>query len=145
MLKRGRPFGPGNKFGRGRPRGSRNRRSLMAQQLLDQHGEALVRKALVQALQGDSQLLRMFLDRILPRVKDLPVKTGSLRMGTTDELLQAHETLMKKVASGQLTPGQALEINALIESRSRLIERQELEMRVHALEQLHRKDQDKAA
>ncbi len=117
----------------------------MAQQLLDQHGEALVRKALVQALQGDSQLLRMFLDRILPRVKDLPVKTGSLRMGTTDELLQAHETLMKKVASGQLTPGQALEINALIESRSRLIERQELEMRVHALEQLHRKDQDKAA
>jgi hypothetical protein len=51
-MKRGRPFEAGNKFGGGRPRGSRNKRSLLAQQLLDSHGEAVVGRALVVAVSG---------------------------------------------------------------------------------------------
>jgi hypothetical protein len=33
MVKKGRPFEPGNQFGCGRPRGSRNKKSLAAQKL----------------------------------------------------------------------------------------------------------------
>ena len=44
-MKRGRPFEPGNHFGRGRPKGSRNKRSLVANELLIEHGEAIVRKS----------------------------------------------------------------------------------------------------
>jgi hypothetical protein len=54
MEKRGRPFEVGNKLGRGRPRGSRNKRTLAVQELLNGHTEGLVRKALVMALQGDA-------------------------------------------------------------------------------------------
>lgn len=71
-MKRSRPFEPGNHFGRGRPKGSRNKRSLLAKQLLDEHGEAIVRKALVIALQGDPAMWRTLLSFILARPKDLP-------------------------------------------------------------------------
>ena len=143
-MKRGRPFEPGNKFGRGRPRGSRNQ-SALTQKLLDEHAPALLRKALVLALQGDSATLRILLSHILPRPKDPPVRIGPLPMGSAEELLQARESLMKKVASGQLTPHEAQPIDSLIEGQRRIIETHVLDKRLRALEQFHEKDQDKAA
>jgi hypothetical protein len=86
MMKKGRPFEPGNKFGCGRPRGSRNKKSLAAQQLLDSHAESVVRKALVEAMKGDAPLLRTLLGHILPRRRDAPVKTGPLPVHTAEEL-----------------------------------------------------------
>jgi hypothetical protein len=103
MVKRGRPFEPGNKVGGGRPRGSRNKRGLLAQQLLDSHEEAVIRKALLLALQGDVSILRTLVGHILPRRGDPPVKTGPLPMGTVEELAQTSEAVLKRVASGQIT------------------------------------------
>jgi len=53
MATRGRPFEPGNKLGRGRPRGSRNKTTLVAGELLHSYALALMRKAIALALQGD--------------------------------------------------------------------------------------------
>ena len=39
--KRGKPFAPGNRSGKGRPVGSRNKTTLMLEQLLDGEGEAI--------------------------------------------------------------------------------------------------------
>ena len=136
-MKRGRPFEPGNKFGRGRPKGSRNKSTLMLQQLLDEHAPALMRKSLVLALQGSIPLLRMLLSAKLPRPLDPPVKIGCLPLRTIDDLLQAHQTVMHKVASGVVTPTQALQINALLETHRQLIETQDLATRISALEQVY--------
>jgi hypothetical protein len=135
-MKRGRPFEPGNKFGRGRPRGSRNKKTLLIQGLLEEHAPALMRKSLLLALQGDTQLLRVFLDHLLPRAQDSPVKMGRLPMNTTEELLESHETVMKKLASGELTPTEARQMVAMLEIRRQLIETQDLVRRVTALEQI---------
>ena len=135
-MKRGRPFEPGNKFGRGRPSGSRNKRTLILQELLDEHAPALMRKSLVLALQGDVQLLRMFVELKLPRPQDSPVKIGRLPMGTIDDLLQAHQTVMNKLASGEITPIEAGQIDALLTTRRQLIEAQDLATRIRAIEQL---------
>src|SRR5205809_324860 len=107
MVKHGKPFEPGNKFGRGRPPGSRNKRALKIQELLDENARPLLEKALAMALEGDSQILRSLMGYILPQPKDPPVRTGALRMGTIEELAQSQERLVKKVASGELTPSQA--------------------------------------
>jgi hypothetical protein len=74
---RGRPFERGNKFGRGRPPGSRNRKTTALQKLLDDYSPALLRKSVALALQGDVPLLRMFVDRMLPA----PAKIGRLSGG----------------------------------------------------------------
>lgn len=73
MAKRGRPFQPGNNFGRGRPRGSRNKKNL-AQQLLEEHSVPVLRKALADAYKGDPAMLRMIVSCILRPPKDVPVK-----------------------------------------------------------------------
>jgi len=65
-MARGRPFEAGNKFGRGRPRGSRNKTTVLAQELLESHAEPVVRKALMMAIQGDTAAMKLCMDRILP-------------------------------------------------------------------------------
>ena len=40
--KRGRPFQPGNRFGRWRPKGSPNKKTLLAQQLFEDHSPAIM-------------------------------------------------------------------------------------------------------
>ena len=133
---RGRPFEPGNKLSRGRPRGSRNKRSARIQQLLEQYGEAIMQTAVVQAIKGDRSLLRTFLFFLLRRPGDRPIQTGPLPMGSLEELSKSSEKVLQKVASGKLSPGEARNLIDLIERRRSVLETVELEKRMRALEQL---------
>jgi hypothetical protein len=133
---RGRPFEPGNKLGRGRPRGSRNQRNTRGQQLLDQYGEAIMQTAVVQAIKGDRSLLRTFLFFLLRRPGDRPIQTGPLPMGSLEELSKSSEKVLQKVTSGKLSPGEARNLIDLIERRRSVLETVELEKRMRALEQL---------
>jgi len=132
---RGRPFEPGNKLGCGRPRGSRNKRNTRGQQLLDQYSENIMQKALAEAIKGDVPLLRTFLSFLLRRPGDRPIQTGPLPMGSLDELAKSSEKVLQKVTSGKLSPGEARNLTDLIEDRRRVLETEELEKRVRALEQ----------
>ena len=67
---RGRPFEPGNQMGRGRPAGSRNQNRLRAEDLLLEHADALIRKCVVMALQGDRVALRLCVERLCPTRRD---------------------------------------------------------------------------
>ena len=82
-MTRGRPFKPGNKFGRGRPRGSRNKKTAIIQELLDEHGPALIRKTLLLAHNGDRRCLQILVERILPRGKEAPITTTRLKKWET--------------------------------------------------------------
>ena len=122
MAKRGRPFEAGNKFGQGRPIGSRNKNTLLIEELLDQNSESLLHKALNLAREGNIPMLRLLLDRVLPRPKDGAVSIGLLPMATTEDLLQAQESALQELALGQITPHQAAQIFSLIEARRRVLE-----------------------
>ena len=80
-IQRGRPFERGKSGNpKGRPKGSRNQATLLAEQLLDGEAEALVRKLINSALEGDTGALRMCLDRLVAPKRErriafeLPVK-----------------------------------------------------------------------
>ncbi|MGI9074181.1 MAG: hypothetical protein ACR2JB_23360, partial [Bryobacteraceae bacterium] len=73
-VTRGRPFRPGNQHGRGRPEGSRNKASLAIQALLDGECEAITRKAVEMAKSGDTTAMRLCLERLLPTMKDRPLR-----------------------------------------------------------------------
>jgi len=62
---RGRPFEVVNKMGRGRPRGSRNRKTAWLE-VMEEHGLALVKKCVLRALEGDPIALRLCMERLLP-------------------------------------------------------------------------------
>ena len=117
------------------PPGSRNKKSLLPQEVLGEYGERLIRKSLNLALKGDSQMLRMFMGYVLPKNSEPPVKIGPLRLGTPEELLQTYDSVMEMVAAGQITLSAAKDIIELIEARRLIIETKEHELRLKALEQ----------
>src|SRR5215216_2194924 len=57
----------------GRPKGARNKTTLAVEQLLDGEAEAITRKAIELAKQGDIQAIRICMDRLCPSRKDRPV------------------------------------------------------------------------
>jgi hypothetical protein len=146
MAKRGRPFQPGNKLGRGRPSGSRNKKTVLIEELLADNSEPLLRKALQLALKGNTQMLRLLLDPVLRRPKDAPVTIGPLPMGTPEELLQSQARVMQELASGKLSLNQVEQIFQMLENARKLLDTQSQDQRVRAMEQLlEREEPDKAA
>jgi hypothetical protein len=146
MAKRGRPFQPGNKLGRGRPSGSRNKKTVLIEELLADNSEPLLRKALQLALKGNTQMLRLLLDPVLRRPKDAPVTIGRLPMGTPEELLQSQARVMQELASGKLSLNQVEQIFQMLENARKLMETRDHNQRVRAMEQLlEREEPDKAA
>ena len=135
---RGRPFPPGNKLGRGRPRGSRNKATLALQDMLGQHAEALVKKCVVMAMQGDTTAMRLCIERLLAPRKQSPVKFKLPPVATIAELAQAQITMLETLSRGQLTPAEAETIGSLFENRRRMMETEDLAARLQALEQRDR-------
>ena len=132
-MTRGRPFEPGNKFGQGRPRGSPNRKTQQAQKLFEENSPAIMALAINRSRE-DPQMLRMLASHIVPPPRDLPVNLGRLRMNTLKDLDRASEVTLKKATSGKISLSEALNISAMIENRRRVLETQDLDRRVSAVE-----------
>lgn len=121
-------FQPGNP---GRRPGCRNKATLAAMALLEGEAEALTRKAVEMALNGDPVALRLCLDRLLPKGRAVRI---DLPMGTLAELDEAAATIRAALAEGQLALDEAGQLGALVEGRRRVIETTELDRRLAALE-----------
>jgi hypothetical protein len=130
---RGCPFQPGNKFGRGRPKGSPNKKTLHAQKIFDENAAAIMALAINHSRE-DRQMLRMLASRILPRHRDLPVKVGRLCMKTVADLDRASEVILRQATSGKISLAEALDMSAMIENRRRVLETQDLDRRLRAVE-----------
>jgi Family of unknown function (DUF5681) len=137
---RGRPFAPGNKLGRGRPRGSRNKSTLALQEMLGQHSEALVKKCVVMALNGDTTAMRLCIERLIAPRKQSPVKFKLPPITSLSGLAQAQISMLETLSRGQLTPAEAESIGNLFENRRRMLETEDLAARLDAIEQHHLKE-----
>ena len=69
--KRGRPFERGNQFGKGRPKGSPNKKSLLLQRMLLDRGGRILSKVMDLAEEGDRTAMALCMDRLIPRLKDV--------------------------------------------------------------------------
>lgn len=134
--QRGRPFKAGESGNpSGRPQGSRHKATLAAQMLLDGEAEALTRKAVEKALDGDMVALRLCLERIVPPRKDSPVKVRLPAIESAADIPAVTSALLEAVGKGQLTPAEAQAVAGLVEAHRKALETEELERRIAALEQ----------
>jgi hypothetical protein len=124
-------FAPGNP---GKPRGTRHKATRAALALLEGEVEALTRKAVEMALDGDSAALRLCLERIAPPRKDAPISFDLPAMQSAVDAAKAAAAVLDAVASGELTPTEGAHVMALVETYRRTLESTELEARVAALE-----------
>ena len=142
---RGRPFQPGNSFGRGRPKGSQNKGTLLAQQLLEEHAEPLMRKCLLEALKGDRNALRLCVERILPACRDRSIQLPRLPIGTAADLDISNQRVVHAVTDGKITPSEGETVVNILEGRRRILETRDLDSRLKALEQGAPRDERRAA
>jgi hypothetical protein len=134
--QRGRPFEPGKSGNpQGRPKGSRNQATLLAEALLDGEAETLTRKVIKKALDGDSNALRFCMERLVsPRRERRVAFDLPLKIETAADAAGASSRVISECATGNLSPGEASQIMALISSHVRLLEVTDFEARLAALE-----------
>lgn len=131
----GKPFQPGNQYGRGRPVGSRNKASLAMQELLDGDGEAITLKVIELAKAGNETALRLCLDRLIA-----PRRHRTIRLSLPSDLRSAEgiseaaAVILAAAAGGEITPGEAAQLAHLLEIRRKAIETQEFERRLAQVE-----------
>lgn len=118
----------------GRPAGARNWTTQAVLALLEGEAEALSRKAVEMALQGDGVALRLCLERLAPARKDSPVQFPMPHMTCARDAAQAAGAVLQAVSEGDLTPTEGAQVMALVDSYRRTLEVTELEARVAALE-----------
>jgi hypothetical protein len=124
-------FAPGNP---GRPKGARHKTSLAIEELLDGEAEALTRKAIELAKEGDMAALRLCLDRIAPARKDTPVRFHLPAINNANDAAGAASAVLVAVSDGEITPIEGAAVMALLEQFRRALEASEFEARISALE-----------
>ena len=128
---RGGRFAAGNP---GKPKGARHRVTRAAEELLDGEAEALTRKAIELAKDGDPMALRLCLERILPPRKERPVDIVLPVLTGPKDAVTVSAALLAAVAAGEIAPGEASVVGRLVELHLRAVEAHDLEARLAALE-----------
>ena len=118
----------------GRPEGSRHKHVLAIQDLLDGEAETFGRKAIDLALAGDTNALRLCIERIAPARKDSPLEFDLPTMTNAQQAASAAQGVLQAVSQGDMTPLQAATVMGLLERYRRLLELSEFEGRLLALE-----------
>lgn len=119
----------------GRPQGSRNKASLMAEELMEGDAETVINAVIARAKDGDIQAAKLILDRIVPLRKGRPVRIDLPDMHDAADVVNALSATLKAVSEGILTPDEAQALGHLLEGQRRAIETTELESRIKTLEE----------
>jgi hypothetical protein len=127
-------FAPGNPGGPGRPEGSRNKATILLDQLADGDAEKIVRKVLDAANDGDLKAAEMILARVWPVRKGRRVSLNLPAVSTPQDVVAAISAVLEATAEGDVTPDEAALIATLLETKRKALETVSIEERIAKLE-----------
>jgi hypothetical protein len=133
-MKRGQPFELGNKLGKGRPPGSRNKKSIFQDAMEGKGSIEIIDTAKLQALKKDPSALRLCVERLVPVCKAPNSRFPLPRLRTLADSSKAISAVVRGVAKGHLSAQEGESVARIIESYGR-VEAEGLEQRIQALEQ----------
>jgi hypothetical protein len=105
----------------GRPRGSRNRARLLMESLFADDAEAIGRKAIAMAKQGEMAAIRLCMDRLAPPRKGEPVAFELPPLDKPADSVAAAAEIVAAVAAGELTPSEAADLAKVVDVYVRAI------------------------
>src|SRR5580700_4665030 len=91
----------------GRPRGSRNKKTLALEALLDGESEALMQRLIDLAKMGDDLAMRLCVDRMLAPQRERPVPLKLPRIESDQDARRASAEVMDALGEGEITPKEA--------------------------------------
>lgn len=133
--QRGRPFQKGRSANpAGRPKGARNRATILCETLLDGEAEALTRKAIERARLGDVVCLRLCMDRILPPRRDRAVRFDLPKLASASDAVEAMAQVLGAVTRADLTPLEGETVSRLVATWIQSLQVVDFEQRLAKLE-----------
>jgi hypothetical protein len=108
----------------------------VCQDTLASHAENLIKNVRTAGPPENTTAMRLCIERLMParRQRTLQFKLPPIK--TIDNVAAASESVVSGVARGQLTPAEGQSFSAMLDDRRRVIETQDQEPRVRALENL---------
>jgi hypothetical protein len=119
-------FPPGNP---GRPRGARNKRTLLVEAMLEGQLEDMTARLIRKAMIGDVPALRLCLDRAAPRAKEAPVDIDLSTLDTRADIVAASKRVRAALGEGEMTPSEASRVMALLREHLAMLGLEEAEER----------------
>jgi hypothetical protein len=128
---RGRPFQVGNP---GRPPGSKNRTTLLVEELVAGEAEKVTRKVIDLALEGNVRCMQLCLDRLLPRRNGRPVDFELPAVKNIHDVVTAMAAITTGVNDGSLTAEEAGQLVNFLNGYAKILETHDLTARLETLE-----------
>jgi hypothetical protein len=128
----GRPFQIGEG---GRPKGARNKRAVLAEQITTAEFDGVVQSVVQAALGGDMQAARIIMERLWPVRKGQPVTFDLPDDLDMAGLSEAFDAVLRATAKGELSPEEATTVAGLIEQRTRVGKLAEIEAMLEEIEE----------
>jgi hypothetical protein len=118
----------------GRTAGCRNKATRIAEAMLDDDVEALTRKAVSLALDGDPTAMRLCFDRIIAPRRARPVQLDLPPIADAADITAAMAAVTAAVVEGVITPAEGAEVARVVDTYVRAIEASDFDRRLKALE-----------
>jgi len=125
----------------GKPKGTLHKATQAAMVLLEGEAEALTRKAVEMALDGDTTALKLCLDRIFPAPKPA-AQCVRLDMPPPENLADTARAFVTAAANGELPPDIAAQLVSAVASVARVEEMEQVKQRLEALERAANEKKD---
>jgi hypothetical protein len=119
----------------GRPKGTRNKSTILVQLLLERDLEEICNRVIEEAKAGNMQAVKMILDRILPPKKDSPIAIDIPEIKTSSDILQAINCISTAVGQGEISPSEGETLSKIIDIHSKALEIYDFEKRLKAIEE----------
>lgn len=121
----------------GRAPGSRNRATLLAEQLLDGATEAVINKAVSMTLAGSVGALGITVRSIIPPRRHRPGQFALPPLNTAADAAPAVAAVAAAVADGSIAAEEAASLSHVVDTFLRALEAGEIEARLHQLESVN--------
>jgi hypothetical protein len=123
----------------GRPRGARNKSSLLLEMIIERDGDDLAHQFVEQAKMGNARALGCLMGMILPKRKGAPIEIDLPVLAKAADAPVAIAAIISAVCRGELTPEEGTSLTRMVEAFLRA------KQKVEKLERTHERAADVAA
>jgi len=119
----------------GRPKGSKNRATLLALAAMEGELDAIVKSIIAAAKGGDMTAARLVVDKLIPAAKERPIGIKLPSMTEISGCREAQAAVIQAVSEGELLPAEGGQLSSMIEYQRKGLETEDILARLTAIEE----------
>jgi hypothetical protein len=118
----------------GKPKGARNKATVMAEKLLSRDIKKIVSVVQAAAMEGDMVACRLVLERLIPAPKGRRLQFNMPTGLGLSGIAVAFDAIMAAVGQGAITTDEATALAAILEKQAKILEVSDTQRRLDAIE-----------